>query len=83
MPYLHWYKICRALQSTSVKMKFELDPLREMLRQQKYKELADTAIKLLNEAPANTHDWHHLLAQSYYNRWDYESALRHVDHALK
>ena len=69
--------------STAVKMKFELDPLKEMLRQQKYKELADVAIKLLKEVPRDRHEWHHLLAQSYYNEWDYDHALRHVEEAIK
>jgi hypothetical protein len=63
-------------------MKMELDPLKEMLRQQKYKELADTAITLLKGVDLGTHEWHHLLAQSYYNRWDYKSALRHVNEAI-
>jgi hypothetical protein len=59
-----------AAWSTAVRMRLELDPLKEMLRQQKYKELADEAIKLLNDAPQGTHEWHHLMAQSHYNRWD-------------
>jgi hypothetical protein len=63
-------------------MKVELDPLKEMLRQQKYKELADTAITLLKDIALGTHEWHHLLAQSYYNKWDYEPALRHIDKAI-
>ena len=69
--------------STSLKMKVELDPLKEMVRQQKYKELADAAIKQLKDIALGTHEWHHLLAQSYYNRWDNEMALRHIDRALE
>ena len=68
--------------STALKMKLELDPLKEILRQQKYKELADTAIKLLNGIPDRTHECHHMLAQSYFNKWDYDNALRSVDNAL-
>ncbi len=68
--------------STALKMKVELDPLKEMLRQQKYKELADTAITLLNSIASGTYEWHHLLAQSYYNRWDYGQALLHVNEAI-
>jgi hypothetical protein len=69
--------------STSLKIKVELDPLKEMLRQQKYKELADAAIKLLKDIALGTREWHYLLARSYYNRWDYEKALRHIDKALE
>lgn len=69
--------------STALKMKVELDPLKEMVRQQKYKELANTAITLLKSIHLGTHEWHHLLAQSYYNRWDYQSALLHVNEAVE
>lgn len=69
--------------STSLKMKVELDPLKEMVRQQKYKELADAAIKQLKDIALGTREWHHLLAQSYYNRWDNELALKHIDKALE
>jgi len=69
--------------STSLKMKVQLDPLKEMLRQQKYKELADIAIMLLKEINLGTHEWHHLLAQSYFNRWDYESSLHHINEAIE
>jgi hypothetical protein len=69
--------------STALKMKVELDPLKEMVRQQKYKELADAAITLLKIDDLGTHEWHHLMAQSYYNRWDYESALLHVNQAIE
>jgi len=64
--------------STALKVRRELDSLKDILRQQKYKELADIAIKFLKETPLNTHEWHHLLAQSYYNKWDYDSALQHT-----
>jgi tetratricopeptide (TPR) repeat protein len=68
--------------STAVKMKRELDPLKEMVRQQKYKELADRALTLLHDIALDTHEWHHLLAQSYYNLWDYDRSLIHVDEAI-
>jgi Cdc6-like AAA superfamily ATPase len=68
--------------STAIKIKFELDPLKEILRQQQYKELADSAIKLLRDSPQGKHEWHHLLAQSYYNKWDYDLALWHVEKAI-
>ncbi len=68
--------------STATKLKVELDPLKEKVRQQRFKEHADTAIKLLKEIDLGTHEWHYLLAQSYFNRGDNESALRHVDKAM-
>ena len=68
--------------STSLKMKIELDPIKEMLRQQKYKELASSAVKLLERVPMNTHEWHHLMARSNYNRWDNDVALSHIDKAI-
>jgi hypothetical protein len=72
--YLAW--------STALKMKVELDPLREKVRQLKYKELADLAIKLLKDINLSTPEWHNLLAQAYYNRWDNELALRQIDKAI-
>ncbi len=72
-----------AAWSTALKMKMELDPLKEMLRQQKYKELADTAIVLLKDTNLGTHDWYHLLAQCYFNQWDYESALPQISKAIE
>jgi hypothetical protein len=69
--------------STAIKMKFELDPIKEMLRQQKYKELADMAIGLLNSSPRQTHEWHYLMAQSRYNRWDNDAALMHIEKAIQ
>jgi len=71
-----------AAWSNATKLKVELDPLREKVRQLSYKEHADTAIKLLKEIDLGTHEWHYLLAQSYLNRGDNESALRHVDKAM-
>jgi hypothetical protein len=73
--YVHW--------STSIKIKFEGDPIQEMLRQQKYKDLAQQAIKLLSDLRLHTSEWNQLLAQSYYNIWSYESALRHANAALE
>jgi Cdc6-like AAA superfamily ATPase len=68
--------------STALKMKVELDPLEEIKRQQKYKELAATAITLLKDVDLGTHEWHYLLAQSYYNHWDKKLALHHIDKAI-
>jgi len=69
--------------STALKMKFELDPIKEMLRQQKYKELADHAIGLLRKrADQSTHRWHYLLSQCQFNKWEYEEARRSIDRAV-
>jgi hypothetical protein len=68
--------------STSLKMRFDPDPLKEMLRQQKYKELADIAVKLLDDIHERPHEWYYLMAQSLYNRWDYDPAVRHIDMAI-
>lgn len=68
--------------STALKMKVELDPLKEMLRQQKYKELAETAIMLLKDINLSTHEWYYLLAQCYFNCWDYEKALPNINKAI-
>jgi DNA polymerase III delta prime subunit len=69
--------------STALKTKPpELDPLHEIHRQQKYKELAETAIKLLQRSPVDTHEWHFLMSQAYFDLWDYNQALHHIDKAL-
>jgi DNA polymerase III delta prime subunit len=73
--YVHW--------STAIKtMRFEIDPIKEILRQQSYKEKAEHAIELLAALGLDTHEWNQLLAQSYYNIWDYGSALRYVEAAI-
>lgn len=59
-----------------------IDPLKEMLRQQKYKDLADRAIKLLLDIGDRSCEWYYLMAQSCYNSWDYERALRHIEMAI-
>ena len=69
--------------STSLKMKKDFDPIREMERQQKYKELADKAIKLLKDDVLDDHERDRLLAQSHYNLWDYEKALIYVEKAIR
>jgi tetratricopeptide (TPR) repeat protein len=69
--------------STAIKMMFDLDPNKEMLRQQKYKECADVAVKHLESIHERTWEWHYLMAQGCYNRWDYDPALRHIDKAIE
>jgi tetratricopeptide (TPR) repeat protein len=67
--------------SSSLKMSRDIspDPIKEMLRQQRYKELADQAIGYLERLPKPGHEIHYLLAQSYFNRWDYDRALQIMD----
>lgn len=69
--------------STALKIRMELDPLKEIVRQQKYKELANKAITFLNSIALGTYEWHYLLAQSYYNLWGYKMALMHVNKAIE
>ena len=67
----------------SVKLKFDLDPIREMLRKQQYKELADTGSKILSGcSDKKSHRWNYLLAECYFLKWDYEPAKRHIDSAI-
>jgi hypothetical protein len=68
--------------STALKMKSELDPLKNMVRQQQYKDLADTAIGFLKPLALETAEWHHLLSQAYYNQWENKKALMHIDKAI-
>lgn len=70
--------------STSIKLKRKFDPYQpeEIERQKRYKRLADKAISILNKIPGRTHKIYYLLAQSYFNKWDYDSALRMIEKAL-
>jgi tetratricopeptide (TPR) repeat protein len=69
--------------STAIKMKMEHDPLREGRRQQDYKEHADKAILLLKRIPENnTAEYYYLLAQTHYNKWDYNPALGFINRAI-
>jgi tetratricopeptide (TPR) repeat protein len=68
---------------TSVKLKFDLDPIREMLRKQQYKELADTSAGILITCLDKTsHRWNYLLAQCHFLKWEYEAAKRQIDKAI-
>jgi hypothetical protein len=70
------------LWSTAIKMNMEIDPFREMDRQQRYKALATIGTGLLERAQRATPEYYHLLAQGYYNRWDYDRALRNILRAI-
>jgi hypothetical protein len=67
-----------------LKMRFEIgDPLKEGLRQQRYKELSAHAINLLKNCQDRaSHKWHYLLAQCQYNKWDYDVARVSIDKAI-
>jgi hypothetical protein len=68
---------------TSLKLKFDLDPIKEMLRQQRYKELADTSAEILLTCSDRTsHRQNYLLAQCHFLKWEYEAAKRHIDNAI-
>jgi DNA polymerase III delta prime subunit len=69
--------------ATTLKLKIELDPIKEMLRQQKYKELSDHAISLLQEhREITSHRHHYLLAQCFFNKWEYGMAKSSIDRAI-
>ena len=61
----------------------ELDPIQEKLRQQKYKELADKALEVLDQIKKKTHEVYYLLAHCYHNKWDYEIAFRMIETAIR
>jgi RNA-directed DNA polymerase len=69
--------------STATKLRKELDPLKEKVRQRDYKEWAQTAILILKDVHSKTHEWHFLMAQSYFNRGENDAALKHIDNAIK
>jgi RNA-directed DNA polymerase len=72
--YLAW--------STALKQKVELDPIKEMVREQKCKEFADSAIKFLKETASSSFEWNYLLTRGYYNRGDKDLALRHLEKSM-
>lgn len=70
--------------STSLKLGRELDLLDEKLRQQQYKDLASKALEVLELVPANrvTDRYYYMCAQCFYNKWQYDEALRLIDQAI-
>jgi hypothetical protein len=68
--------------ATALKNRVELDPLRELVRRQDYKELAGKAITTLRGLGVRTHEYNHLLALAHYAKWEYDDALRYVDQAI-
>jgi uncharacterized protein HemY len=70
--------------STKVKARMAINRLDEGVRQERYKELANRAIMMLDRMHGErTHEWYYLLAQCQFNRWDYTAAMRSVEQALK
>lgn len=73
--YTHW--------SASLKIKIGGDPFEDQLRQTKYQNLATHALEILEEVNNRDHVVYHLLAQCYYNLWDYNAALKWIDKAIE
>ncbi|WP_448046074.1 hypothetical protein [Bradyrhizobium liaoningense] len=70
--------------ATTLKLRIELDPIKEMLRQQKYKELSDHAVSLLRrDVVERSHRRSYLLAQCLFNKWDYSAAKSNIDEAIQ
>jgi len=70
--------------STFIKMNRQVspDPITEMLRQKRYKDLAERALNWLDQVSDKGHHVYYLFAQSYFNKWDYENALDAVNNAI-
>jgi hypothetical protein len=69
--------------ATSIKMRTEIDPLNEGLRQQRYKELSARAISLLHAcSDRSSAKWHYLLAQCQFNKWEYKAARTSINKAI-
>ena len=70
--------------STSLKMTREVssDPIKEMLRQRRYRELADKALGWLGHVVEKSHRFYYLFAQSHFNKWDNDEALTAIDKAI-
>jgi len=49
----------------------------------RYKELADRALVILGQITNQTHEVYYLLAQSYFNKWNYEKAFRMINEAIQ
>jgi GTPase SAR1 family protein len=69
--------------SLSLKIKREIDPLKEMTRQQRYKDFATNAIAILNQIKNKTHRVYYLYAEAYFIKWNYEEALKMIENALE
>ncbi len=62
--------------------KKELDHLKERIRQQEYKEMAEKAIEHLENIKEKDHNIYYLLSQSFFNCWEYDSAMVNINKAI-
>jgi GTPase SAR1 family protein len=58
------------------------DPLEEMLRQQRYKDKAESAVRLLDSLKRKTHEAYYLYSEAYNNLWDNQEALAMINTAI-
>ncbi len=69
--------------STSIKLNRYDDPFEERQRQNRYKDLASKALDILEKIHSKTHYIFYLFAQSHYNLWEYDDALRWMNKAIE
>jgi len=74
--YVHW--------SNSIKRNREIDPdpIKEILRQRRYKELAEKALFWLDQIKDKDDRGYYLLSRSYFNSWDNPKALESINRAI-
>lgn len=69
--------------ATDIKLIFDLDPIKELLRQQRCKELADEALAVLKSCTVqNSHRWYYFMAEYHFLKWEYEDANRRIAQAI-
>jgi Cdc6-like AAA superfamily ATPase len=70
--------------STSLKQKGEMDPVKDIIRQHRYKDLAGISIDLLiNIKEKNrTHAWYYLLSRCQFNQWNNMKSLQSIEQAM-
>jgi hypothetical protein len=69
--------------SRAIERKIELDPIEKLKRQQKYKELADKGIKILEGSGGiRSHDWYYLMAGCQFSKGDNIEAKLNIDRAI-
>lgn len=70
--------------SSILKNSRELDPIKEIYRKSKVKELAGKGISLLEgiKEETNTHKYQHVIAQAYFNQWNTEKTIEHLKRAI-
>ena len=72
------------LWSTATKNRRESDPIADMKKRVRYKELADEGIRLLEplKSMRDEHKFHFLLGQAYFNKWENHKAIEPIDKAI-